>query len=98
MCDRRIREVWRCNRVVGILSSIGSWVRLETFYLLEYSEDGPTDRSYVKLEEVQEALAPVRTFLTTKTSGLRENIWLQNCELNLTRPNLVKSKGSFSDS
>ena len=44
----------RCrSRVTGIFPTIDSWVRLETCYLIEYSDDWPTDRSYIKREKIQ---------------------------------------------
>jgi len=39
MSERSIREVRRRSRVIGIFPTIDSWVRLETCYLMGYSED-----------------------------------------------------------
>jgi putative transposase len=69
MSERTIREVRRRSRVVGIFPSIGSWVRLDTCYLMEYSEDWPTDRSYIKREKVQEALERGRAFLAAQAAS-----------------------------
>jgi transposase-like protein len=55
MSERTIREVRRRSRMVGIYPSIASWVRLGTSSFMEYSEDWPTDRSYIKREKVKEA-------------------------------------------
>jgi putative transposase len=63
MSERTIREVRRRSRVIGIFPTIESWVRLETCYLMEYSEDWPTDRSYIKREKIQEAMEHNRAFL-----------------------------------
>jgi len=34
--------------VIGVFRSVESWVRLETCYLIEYSEDWRSDRTYLK--------------------------------------------------
>jgi putative transposase len=69
MSERSIREVRRRSRVIGIFPTIASWVRLETCYLMEYSEDWPTDRSYIKREKIQEALERNRAFLATQAAS-----------------------------
>ena len=38
---------WR-SRVVGVFPSVESYLRLTICYLLEYSEDRETDRSYIR--------------------------------------------------
>jgi len=69
MSERTIREVRRRSRVIGIFPTIESWVRLETCYLMEYSEDWPTDRSYIKREKIQEALEHNRAFLAAQAAS-----------------------------
>jgi len=69
MSERTIREVRRRSRVIGIFPTIDSWVRLETCYLMEYSEDWPTHRSYIKREKIQEAMERNRTFLATHAAS-----------------------------
>lgn len=69
MSERTIREVRRRSRVIGIFPTIDSWVRLETCYLMEYSEDWPTDRSYIKREKIQEAMERNRTFLAAQAAS-----------------------------
>jgi putative transposase len=69
MSERSIREVRRRSRVIGIFPTIDSWVRLETCYLMEYSEDWPTDRSYIKREKIQEAMEHNRTFLAAQAAS-----------------------------
>jgi hypothetical protein len=39
--------------VVGIFPSVDSYVRLLTSYLIEYSEDWSTSRSYIKPEKIE---------------------------------------------
>jgi putative transposase len=69
MPERTTREVRRRSRVVGVFPSVDSWVRLETFYLMEYSEDWRTDRSYIKREKIQEAMERNRGFLTAQPAS-----------------------------
>jgi transposase-like protein len=69
MSERTIREVRRRSRVIGVFPSVESWVRLETCYLMEYSEDWRSDRSYIKREKVQEVLEHSRSFLTAQAAS-----------------------------
>lgn len=50
MLERLNREVRRRSKVVGVFPSVDSYVRLITSYLIEYSEDWSTGRSYVRAE------------------------------------------------
>jgi ATP-dependent protease HslVU (ClpYQ) peptidase subunit len=50
--------------VIDVFPSIKSWVRIEPCYLMEYSEDWRSDRSYIKRENVQEVMERNRTFIT----------------------------------
>lgn len=63
MPERTTREVRRRSRVVGVFPTVDSWVRLETCYLMEYSEDWRTDRSYIKRDKIQDATERNRGFL-----------------------------------
>jgi putative transposase len=69
MSERTVREVRRRSRVIGVFPSVESWVRLETCYLMEYSEDWRSDRSYIKREKVQEVMERNRTFLTAQAAN-----------------------------
>jgi putative transposase len=69
MPERTTREVRRRSRVVGVFPSIDSWVRLETCYLMEYSEDWRIDRSYIKRERIQEAMERNRGFLEARAAS-----------------------------
>jgi len=69
MSERTIREVRRRSRVIGVFPSVESWVRLETCYLMEYSEDWRSDRSYIKREKVQEVLESCRSFLEAQAAS-----------------------------
>jgi putative transposase len=69
MSERTIREVRRRSRVIGIFPTIDSWVRLETCYLMEYSEDWQTDRSYIKREKIQEAMEHNRASLAAQAAS-----------------------------
>jgi putative transposase len=51
--ERINKEVRRRSRVVGVFPSEGSYVRLLTCFLLEYSEDWMTERSYIKKEVIE---------------------------------------------
>jgi len=64
-----VREVRRRSRVIGVFPSVESWVRLETCYLMEYSEGWRSDRSYIKREKVQEAMERNRAFLTAHAAS-----------------------------
>ena len=52
--ERMFREVRRRSRVVGVFPSDEAYVRLITCYLMEYSEDWLTERSYVRKEAIEE--------------------------------------------
>ena len=69
MSERTVREVRRRSRVIGVFPSVESWVRLETCYLMEYSEDWRSDRSYIKREKVQEVVERNRAFLTAQAAN-----------------------------
>ena len=69
MSERTVREVRRRSRVIGVFPTIDSWVRLETCYLMEYSEDWRSDRSYIKRDKVQEAVERNRAFLVAQAAS-----------------------------
>jgi putative transposase len=69
MPERTTREVRRRSRVVGVFPTVDSWVRLETCYLMEYSEDWRTDRSYIKREKIQETMERNRGFLQARAAN-----------------------------
>jgi transposase-like protein len=69
MSERTVREVRRRSRVIGVFPSIDSWVRLETCYLMEYSEDWRTDRSYIKRDKIQEVMERNHAFLATQAAS-----------------------------
>ena len=52
--ERMFREVRRHSRVVGVFSSDEAHIRLLTCYLIEYSEDWLTEKSYIKKEAIDE--------------------------------------------
>jgi transposase-like protein len=51
--ERLNREIRRRSAVVGVFPSLDSYVRLVTTYLIEYSEEWSTGRSYIKPELIQ---------------------------------------------
>jgi putative transposase len=53
MQERLHREVRRRSRVVGIFPSGEAYVRLVTSYLIEYSEDWATSKSYIRAETIE---------------------------------------------
>lgn len=60
LLERLNREIRRRTKVVGIFPSMDSYVRLVTSYLIEYSEDWSSGRSYINpkiIEELQMQLA-----------------------------------------
>ena len=60
LLERLNREIRRRTKVVGIFPSMDSYVRLVTSYLIEYSEDWSSGRSYINpkiIEEIQMQLA-----------------------------------------
>ena len=60
LLERLNREIRRRTKVVGIFPSMDSYLRLVTSYLIEYSEDWSTGRSYINpkiITEIQLHLA-----------------------------------------
>ena len=53
LLERLNREIRRRTAVVGVFPSLDSYVRLLTTYLIEYSEEWSTGRSYIKPELIQ---------------------------------------------
>jgi len=53
LLERLNREIRRRTAVVGVFPSLDSYVRLVTTYLIEYSEEWSTGRSYIKPELIQ---------------------------------------------
>lgn len=51
--ERLNREIRRRSAVVGIFPSTDSYIRLITSYLLEYSEDWQTERSYMNAGSIK---------------------------------------------
>jgi transposase-like protein len=60
------REVRRRNRVIGVVPTVDSYVRLVTCCLVEYSEDWGSDRSYIKQEKILAALEQSREILAAQ--------------------------------
>ncbi len=58
--ERIVREIRRRSRVIGVFPTVDSYVRLVTCYLVEYSEDWGSDRSYIKEEKILAALEQSR--------------------------------------
>ena len=56
MIERLNREIRRRTGVVGIFPNESSYVQLLTAYLMEYSEDWPTSRAYIKEESISRLL------------------------------------------
>jgi len=52
--ERLNREIRRRSRVVGIFPGMDAYVRLVTFYLIEYSEDWSTGKCYIKQSLIEE--------------------------------------------
>ena len=60
LLERLNREIRRRTNVVGIFPSMDSYIRLVTSYLIEYSEDWSSGRSYINpkiITEIQLQLA-----------------------------------------
>ena len=45
-------EIRRRSRVVGVFPSVEAYVRLTICYLIEYSEDWASERSYIREDKV----------------------------------------------
>ena len=56
--ERLNREIRRRTKVVGIFPSMDSYIRLVTSYMIEYSEDWSSSRSYINPEIVNAILSP----------------------------------------
>jgi transposase-like protein len=66
--ERLNMEIRRRSRVVGVFPSVESYVRLTICYLIEYSEDWETERSYIRedkalgsLDRLHELMAQAAT-------------------------------------
>ena len=60
LLERLNREIRRRTKVVGIFPSMDSYIRLVTSYLIEYSEDWSSGRSYINpmlINEIQQQLS-----------------------------------------
>jgi putative transposase len=60
MQERLHKEIRRRSRVVGIFPSEESYVRLVTSYLIEYSEEWSTGRSYIRSELIESCRAKLK--------------------------------------
>jgi transposase-like protein len=60
MQERLHKEIRRRTRVVGIFPSEESYVRLVTSYLIEYSEEWSTGRSYIRSELIESCRAKLK--------------------------------------
>jgi len=60
MQERLHKEVRRRSRVVGIFPSEESYIRLVTSYLIEYSEEWLTGRSYIRSELIESCRAKLQ--------------------------------------
>ena len=60
MQERLHKEVRRRSRVVGIFPSEESYIRLVTSYLIEYSEEWSTGRSYIRSELIESCRAKLQ--------------------------------------
>ena len=69
MSERTGREFRQRSRVIGVFPTTGSWVRLAACYMMEYSEDRGSDRSYIKKVKVQQELEKNRAFLTAQAAN-----------------------------
>ena len=56
MIERLNREIRRRTSVIGIFPNEASYVRLVTAYLIEYSEDWTTSRSYIRESAISKML------------------------------------------
>lgn len=54
MLERLNKEIRRRSKVVGVFPSRESYIRMVTCYLIEYTEDWTTGRSYIKKESLDE--------------------------------------------
>lgn len=52
--ERLNREIRRRSKVVGVFPSMESYLRLVACYMMEYSEDWDTDRSYINKDRLDE--------------------------------------------
>lgn len=57
LMERLNREVRRRTNVVGIFPHADAYLRLTTAFLMEYAEDWPTARNYIKKDAIQKLLA-----------------------------------------
>jgi putative transposase len=67
--ERIVREIRRRSRVIGVFPTVDSYVRLVTCYLVEYSEDWSSDRSYIKQEKILAALEHGREPLAAQSAN-----------------------------
>jgi transposase-like protein len=67
--ERIVREIRRRSRVIDVFPTVDSYVRLVTCYLVEYSEDWGSDRSYIKQEKILAALEHGRELLAAQSAN-----------------------------
>jgi hypothetical protein len=68
------KEIRRRSRVVGVFPSEDSYVRLITCFLIEYSEDWGTSRSYIKQETIEELYAIINPHPAAGDGSGRESL------------------------
>ncbi|TVM01496.1 MAG: IS256 family transposase, partial [Candidatus Brocadia sp. WS118] len=56
MLERLNKEIRRRTNVIGIFPNENSYIRLVTSYLIEYSEDWSTSRSYINKSSLSDLL------------------------------------------
>ena len=54
MQERIHREIRRRSRVVGIIPSVGFYLRLVTAYLIEYADDWTKSRAYIHPKDIED--------------------------------------------
>jgi len=54
--ERLNREIRRRSRVVGVFPTVESYVRLTICYLVEYTEDWSSERSYIREDKITGSL------------------------------------------
>jgi len=67
--EKIVREIRRRSRVIGVFPTVDSYVRLVMCFLVEYSKDRESDRSYIKQEKILAALEHGREFVRAQTAN-----------------------------
>lgn len=92
MIERLNRKIRRRTAVVGIFPNEASYVRLVTSYLMEYSEDWTTSRSYIQKAAISAMLNIQAALFLHLNGGLLRTILVNGKTAEASRPYRIRRK------